>query len=132
MIFYKRIILKSTSSVQQFDLHAKVFHGFFQVVAVVKGSAATGAANSNALRSHPVFGEEVADRRGPIHRKIEQPTFAGKDIGIGMAGDADAFFRGLLHKFKQSLKLRTCIRSEERREGKECVSTCRTRWSPDH
>src|SRR3546814_14247090 len=24
------------------------------------------------------------------------------------------------------------IRSEERREGKECVSTCRTRWSPDH
>src|SRR3546814_17962782 len=24
------------------------------------------------------------------------------------------------------------IRSEERRVGKECVSTCRTRWSPDH
>src|SRR3546814_20197294 len=23
-------------------------------------------------------------------------------------------------------------RSEERREGKECVSTCRSRWSPDH
>src|SRR3546814_17195433 len=23
-------------------------------------------------------------------------------------------------------------RSEERRVGKECVSTCRTRWSPDH
>src|SRR3546814_16695342 len=22
-------------------------------------------------------------------------------------------------------------RSEERREGKECVSTCRSRWSPD-
>src|SRR3546814_19486720 len=27
----------------------------------------------------------------------------------------------------------TCtFRSEERREGKECVSTCRSRWSPDH
>src|SRR3546814_20298200 len=24
------------------------------------------------------------------------------------------------------------IRSEERREGKECVSTCRSRWSADH
>src|SRR3546814_20779173 len=23
-------------------------------------------------------------------------------------------------------------RSEERREGKECVSACRSRWSPDH
>src|SRR3546814_20503752 len=25
-----------------------------------------------------------------------------------------------------------CHRSEERRVGKECVSTCRSRWSPDH
>src|SRR3546814_16125686 len=24
------------------------------------------------------------------------------------------------------------LRSEERRVGKECVSTCRYRWSPDH
>src|SRR3546814_19750358 len=24
------------------------------------------------------------------------------------------------------------LRSEERRGGKECVSTCRSRWSPDH
>src|SRR3546814_11366948 len=28
-------------------------------------------------------------------------------------------------------KLLTLARSEERRVGKECVSTCRTRWSPD-
>src|SRR3546814_2328966 len=26
----------------------------------------------------------------------------------------------------------TVIRSEERRVGKECVSTCRSRWSPYH
>ena len=25
-----------------------------------------------------------------------------------------------------------CPRSEERRVGKECVSTCRSRWSPYH
>src|SRR3546814_12489847 len=27
---------------------------------------------------------------------------------------------------------RAAGRSEERRVGKECVSTCRSRWSPDH
>ena len=30
----------------------------------------------------------------------------------------------------QSIQLHT--RSEERRVGKECVSTCRSRWSPYH
>src|SRR3546814_2978699 len=28
--------------------------------------------------------------------------------------------------------LRSALRSEERRVGKECVSTCRSRWSPYH
>src|SRR3546814_15261510 len=27
---------------------------------------------------------------------------------------------------------RTAVRSDERRVGKECVSTCRSRWSPYH
>src|SRR3546814_7586491 len=27
---------------------------------------------------------------------------------------------------------KVCRRSEERRVGKECVSTCRSRWSPYH
>src|SRR3546814_3477849 len=30
------------------------------------------------------------------------------------------------------LAVETLARSEERRVGKECVSTCRSRWSPDH
>src|SRR3546814_12570070 len=29
-------------------------------------------------------------------------------------------------------KARVVVRSEERRVGKECVSTCRSRWSPYH
>src|SRR3546814_15367427 len=29
-------------------------------------------------------------------------------------------------------KLRRLIRSDERRVGKECGSTCSSRWSPDH
>src|SRR3546814_11946291 len=31
-----------------------------------------------------------------------------------------------------SSELRCAPRSEERRVGKECVSTCRSRWSPYH
>src|SRR3546814_14276542 len=30
------------------------------------------------------------------------------------------------------LRVEVAGRSEERRVGKECVSTCRSRWSPDH
>src|SRR3546814_19523894 len=33
---------------------------------------------------------------------------------------------------KAALPILAEIRSEERRVGKECVSTCRSRWSPDH
>src|SRR3546814_13973583 len=33
---------------------------------------------------------------------------------------------------KTSDDLASYIRSEERRVGKECVSTCRSRWSPYH
>src|SRR3546814_10958200 len=31
-----------------------------------------------------------------------------------------------------NLEYASLCRSEERRVGKECVSTCRSRWSPDH
>src|SRR3546814_12099609 len=32
----------------------------------------------------------------------------------------------------ESGAVRRCARSEERRVGQECVSTCRSRWSPYH
>src|SRR3546814_19885940 len=41
------------------------------------------------------------------------------------AGRTDTPCRNLLEPGRS-------IRSEERRVGKECVSTCRSRWSPDH
>src|SRR3546814_1502619 len=37
-------------------------------------------------------------------------------------------WRGATHKSIHS----SILRSEERRVGKECVSTCRSRWSPYH
>src|SRR3546814_6273044 len=38
----------------------------------------------------------------------------------------------LLHREEEREMLPYCVRSEERRVGKECVSTCRSRWSPYH
>src|SRR3546814_14233172 len=45
-------------------------------------------------------------------------------------------FHHIQWKYKRSfvpvLLSSSTIRSEERRVGKECVSTCRSRWSPCH
>src|SRR3546814_7617973 len=40
----------------------------------------------------------------------------------------------LLHELNRTLPADAILvaRSEERRVGKECVSTCRSRWSPNH
>src|SRR3546814_1026559 len=37
-----------------------------------------------------------------------------------------------VHIIDSLLEIGWCTRSEERRVGKECVSTCRSRWSPYH
>src|SRR3546814_11277771 len=34
--------------------------------------------------------------------------------------------------WRQEAEDERALRSEERRVGKECVSTCRSRWTPDH
>src|SRR3546814_11133066 len=45
---------------------------------------------------------------------------------FGLQAEIETDYR----KIVQSVKLST--RTEERRVGKECVSTCRSRWSPYH
>src|SRR3546814_6888328 len=44
----------------------------------------------------------------------------------------EAMVKTAAHFAKDGRDLVPLIRSEERRVGKECVSTCRSRWSPDH
>src|SRR3546814_1880336 len=39
---------------------------------------------------------------------------------------------GDIEELIDEARLAGMSRSEERRVGKECVSTCRSRWSPDH
>src|SRR3546814_1688294 len=38
----------------------------------------------------------------------------------------------IIHRIVQGVRAQLQTRSEERRVGKECVSTCRSRWSPYH
>src|SRR3546814_7121755 len=54
-----------------------------------------------------------------------------KDDGMGFSFHVTTMFAGEeLHMHYQNHL--EAVRSEERRVGKECVSTCRYRWSPDH
>src|SRR3546814_1361166 len=53
-------------------------------------------------------------------------TFTPHDSGGRSAGCGDA-----VEDASATAANRRC-RSEERRVGKECVSTCRSRWSPYH
>src|SRR3546814_21107597 len=61
------------------------------------------------------------------------------DVGEPSVEDAVKIHEGLRARFADHHQvqytrgaLRTAVRSEERRVGKECVSTCRSRWSPYH
>src|SRR3546814_11482170 len=57
---------------------------------------------------------------------------AGGDSETAGCGDKD-MGQILAHSAASSESARSvCRRSEERRVGKECVSTCRSRWSPYH
>src|SRR3546814_5933955 len=46
--------------------------------------------------------------------------------------DGDAIERLSQHFQRVANDFEARVRSEERRVGKECVSTCRSRWSPYH
>src|SRR3546814_3767941 len=64
-------------------------------------------------------------RRGGEH------LFLHDRIGFGLGGgEPDRPTPGAVRAHRH--RRRHLARSEERRVGKECVSTCRSRWSPYH
>src|SRR6059058_2850834 len=76
---------------------------------------------------------EVASRPNPPRDAIEFDVAAALGMWVGAVGDkslwvACRFDPSRLHV----ARVRSDVRSEERRVGKECVTTCRSRWSPDH
>src|SRR3546814_13357158 len=69
-----------------------------------------------------------------------RPRFEGRPVAPRRVG---AYMRGAVHARRTTLALASILsitlallligsRSEERRVGKECVSTCRYRWVPYH
>src|SRR3546814_3137398 len=74
---------------------------------------------SSDVCSSDLFVVARKDRGRPRHQ-IEQ----------ALGGD-DSRFEGVIAAGDEAARQRD-IRSEERRVGKECVSTCRSRWSPYH
>src|SRR3546814_18771196 len=52
--------------------------------------------------------------------------------GISAMGIGNDMAMGAYDKMTQAGMIDQADRSEERRVGKECVSTCRSRWSPYH
>src|SRR3546814_17682764 len=72
-----------------------------------------------------------------LHTIIIQP-----DLGAGHIAASGGVERRFRRPLDRQTQLASCLakfvegaqplRSEERRVGKECVSTCRSRWSPYH
>src|SRR3546814_11753674 len=74
---------------------------------------------------------EIQPRRQEVFLNVALDLMLDEVGGDGMEHRAEdkvcdaRFFRRINH-------LEPHLRSEERRVGKECVSTCRSRWSPYH
>src|SRR3546814_4244109 len=69
----------------------------------------------------PIFMQRSAHADRVVGMVLDAPVL---DWSAVIAGQADRLHLGVLTPLVQ--------RSEERRVGKECVSTCRSRWSPYH
>src|SRR3546814_14687120 len=76
------------------------------------------------------FGEHLGDRRGQRGLAMVDVT-DGADVAVRLVPLKLSLSHFILPSNQISFGL-TARRSEERRVGKECVSTCRSRWSPYH
>src|SRR3546814_8414548 len=80
---------------------------------------------SSDLLSYP----EVPEFNTPVTAPAATPS-ARNPNAINVGGAAADVLLGGLSTIPAALM--DVARSEERRVGKECVSTCRSRWSPYH
>src|SRR3546814_15684652 len=82
------------------------------------------------------FYEAMIDALARLH------SLDHEKIGLGGFGRAGNYFERQVGRWTKQYRAaqtdhipemeKLIERSEERRVGKECVSTCRSRWSPNH
>src|SRR3546814_1196688 len=92
------------------------------------GPLQASVTESSGLRERSVAGEPVPGIRvvrEQLGQVIEELQVMGDDRD-------DRRRHGLVEIAGAERRLQPGLRSEERRVGKECVSTCRSRWSPYH
>src|SRR3546814_13996648 len=71
---------------------------------------------------------------GDRHVLLWNPPVVNKDLGLRASArsQSNRIARIAIKSGLKTLVFAQTRRSEERRVGKECVSTCRSRWSPYH
>src|SRR3546814_17492232 len=93
--------------------------------------------------AHPTrqeqIGQNMVKQEDPVARKNYETFLAAEKANPYLDGYSEALGRRPGSKVNNAVKLylsaqdarwNWVVRSEERRVGKECVSTCRYRWSP--
>src|SRR3546814_18272426 len=94
--------------------------------------------SSDVCSSDLVTAYNVTDGTMPETEQLLPSTNGYYDIPQNEDSSIDIWFgpeqpEGVADSaFIQTIPGRNFLRSEERRVGKECVSTCRSRWSPYH
>src|SRR3546814_11395895 len=96
------------------------------------GAGLADAGEDDVLRRH-ARGEralELAARNdvGAIALPREHAQHA--EVGVALDREGDVLLRHVLERVAEHLRM--AFRSEERRGGKGCVSTCWSWWSPFH
>src|SRR3546814_3969032 len=75
---------------------------------------------------------EGVERAAPARERRETGGRGGNGHGGSWVDIPTLLCGGVLHRELYATGIIGTCRSEERRVGKECVSTCRSRWSPYH
>src|SRR3546814_13680865 len=91
-------------------------------------------------RGYAAQGLETSDKALPVAARLAEITASPHHVSSTPQSDWQSTFNMvcafdvLEHIEDDRLAIQEWIRwrSEERRVGKECVSTCRSRWSPYH
>src|SRR3546814_13871025 len=91
------------------------------------GIVCVGNCASSLVQGLSHYRAESNDHSGLMHWELG--GYRPCDIRLAAAWDIDR--RKVGRDIAEAIFARP-NRSEERRVGKECVSTCRSRWSPDH